>query len=89
MRPKSFSMASLPFHAHSTEWPIWVSIVLTTSMLNSLSSTIRMRPSCRSDGFFVSSERLAAAAVSRLKVATSRSVARPMIMVKKNLVPLP
>ena len=24
-------MASLPFHAHSTVWPIWVSIVLTTT----------------------------------------------------------
>ena len=36
-------MASLPFHAHSTVWPIWVSIVLTTSMLNSLSSATRMR----------------------------------------------
>ena len=43
MRPKSFSMASLPFHAHSTLWPIWVSIVLTTSMLNSLSSATRIR----------------------------------------------
>ena len=36
-------MASLPFHAHSTVWPIWVSIVLTTSMLNSLSSATKMR----------------------------------------------
>ena len=40
---KSASIASEPFHADCTSWPICSSIVLTTSMLNSLSSATRMR----------------------------------------------